>query len=207
MSSPSQQHKKAISGWAREFALVRRELPSREAQDKLQNLWKAVRDALGEQHKEILEIRNLASARQFALPPRPPTSHSVTECREAVSRALEEAAAEIQDASSTVKVLKDIHPQWARDFLIRRYKTPNCVSALGCWICNLQPGHPNGYIKINLRNTTYKPPGASSGERELGIQPWLHQMVVVGKGQGPQLPMTTGAGGHEVSLTPVSCKG
>lgn len=208
MSNPNEQeHRQAVTGWARQFALIRRQLPSRESQDKLQELWRAVRDALGDQHREIIQIRTLALAQSLDLPSRPPTSNSVAECREAVGRALEEAAGEIQDASNTIRVLQNIHPQWVRDFLVRRYKTPNCISPLGCWICNLQPGHPNGYIKINLRNTVYQPPNASGAQRELGIQPWLHQLVVVGKGQGGMLPLTTGAGGYEVSLQTGFCDG
>ena len=201
MSSQSDyQHQQAVIEWARQFALIRRELPTRETQDKLQDLWRAVRDALNEQHHEILEIRSIASAGQLELPPRPLTTSTVAECRKAVEHALEEAAAEVQDASATIGVLKDIPPHWARNFLLRKYKTSSTSdSVLGCWICNLQPGHPNGYIKINLRNTTCNPPGSNSFQPELGIQPWLHQLVIVGKGQGAMLPLTTGTGGYEVS--------
>jgi hypothetical protein len=198
MSSGNQQ----VLQWAREFALVKRELPDRNTQNKLQDLWRQVRDALNEQSREIVTIRSLANSARFPLPPRPPTSDSVEQCRQAVVLAVREAAAEVQNASSTVQVLQTIPPQWASDYLKRKYLTTASVSSLGCWICPLAPAHPNGYIKVNLRNSTC-PTNPNGTERKLGIEPWLHQLAVVGKGEGDMLALTTGAGGYEVRSRPL----
>lgn len=195
--SSQQQHHGTVLQWARQFAIIRASIPE-EQQKSLETLWRSIRQALNTQHAEIDEIRRIAATARFTLPERPPTSNSVEECRAAVGRALDDAAAEVGEASAIAFVLKDLDPSWTRDLVKRLYCTPLTTTKLGCWISKLAPAHPNGYIKVNLRNTPYKPQ-PEQPERKLGIQPFLHQLAIVGKGQGLRLPLTTGAGGYEVS--------
>ena len=183
--------KSSILQWARELALIKRDIPDADRRNRLEQLWNAVRRAMNDQNAEILEIRRIAELGSFALPPRPVTNDSVTEAREALGRALEEAAAEVGATSAVVGTLKDVDPAWALAFLTRKYRSPPRETALGCWITNLTPAHPNGYVKVNLRNTMYR-------DSRLEIQPFLHQLVIVAKGHGKHLPLTA-RGEYEIS--------
>jgi Zinc-binding loop region of homing endonuclease len=191
LASVTPIEKSSILQWARELALIKRDIPDADRRNRLEQLWNAVRKAMNDQNAEILEIRRIAALGSFTLPPRPVTTDSVTEAREALGQALEEAAAEVGATSLVVGRLKNVSPAWAQSLIDRNYRRPPRTTALGCWITNNAPAHPNGYVKVNLRNTYY-------GESKLEIQPFLHQLSVVAKGRGSQLPVTAN-GEYEIS--------
>ncbi len=182
---------RTIIEWARELALIKRVIGDPGDRLRLKRLWGVIRKAMNDQNAEILMIRRIAELGSFTLPPRPVTTDTVTEAREALGFFLEKCAAEVGVTSVVLAKLKDVSPTWAKALLDRNYRSPPLKTALGCWITSSVPAHPNGYVKVNLRNTYY-------GESKLGIQPFLHQLSMVAKGHGPHLALTA-TGDWEVS--------
>ncbi len=59
--------------------------------------------------------------------------------------------------------------------------------------------HPNGYQKINLRNTPQPLGDLTQPGRTIGSQPFVHQIAIVAQGNGPLLRATAEGQGYEVS--------
>lgn len=168
-----------IAEWARRIQLLCTRLPTAERGD-LYQLWRAIRDFL------------TAHVREIQQPSRPSTSNSVMEFRDRVGLLLDQSAVEITNASETIRSIQGLRPGWAQDMVDLHYRIPGetrIVQSTGCCISLKQPSH-KGYHKLNLRNTWYREQGQA--DRLISAQPFLHQLVVVGKGEGLRLPLTSG---------------
>ncbi|KAI9775019.1 MAG: hypothetical protein M1835_005968 [Candelina submexicana] len=67
-------------------------------------------------------------------------------------------------------------------------------TSLGCWQSPSAPGHPNGYVKPNLRNTIIN-------GRKYNIQIWLHQLSLIGAGRHLELKATLKEEGDALGAT------
>ena len=146
------------------------------------SFWKAVRDNLNSLEEEVNELRAQLSGAQT--PVRPTTSASVNALRDAVEQAITGTAQAASDASGTIEAICDLDVVWTMR-LLERYRQQ--TNAINCWISDLAPGHQNGYVKINLRNS----PVPGEPGKKIGVSPWLHQLAVVASGRGPTLRLTT----------------
>lgn len=182
----------------------------REKAPAIHKFWKGVRGALQAQTDEIRQLREaqqtLARDTQSVVPAvRPDTSHSVNQLRLALDDQFDRLVQEADEASNTVEAIIALPQQWVQNYLSQR-RSHSHPSELGCWVSGNRPGHENGYVKLNLRNTTYPAGSARSGL--IGVQPWEHQMTIVGKGEGERLRLATkrtatGRSDYEVSLCPL----
>lgn len=150
--------------------------------------WKAVRDNLNSLEREINELQTQLS-RVTSTPTRPNTSASVNALRDAVEQAIVGTAQVAEDASETIEAICDLDIGWTIE-LLKRYRQR--TNATDCWMSNLAPGHPNGYVKVNLRNS----PVPGNPDEKIGVSPWLHQLAIIASGRGPTLRLTTGAEFH-----------
>jgi hypothetical protein len=123
---------------------------------------------------------------------RPSTSSTVNAMRVEYENALQ-AVGLVEEVSDTVEKIWDLDPSWAEQIL-KQHKSPFLSQTeLGCWLSVNRPSHPNGYSKINLRNT--RRPGRTT--ELIGCQPYLHQLAIVAGGRGVQL-LSTCRGNYEV---------
>lgn len=167
--------------WFGQLRLVMRALPDMDSRQRLAELWRDLRNTIEEQRQ--------APASAVA-PPRPVTSVSVVEMRDALTAALREEAEEVGEQSMTLQTLQGISAAWAATY-IEEVMLPRAVvdESTGCWLSTNAPSHEKGYVKQNLRNTTYYAPVLDA--RKLGINPYVHQLAAVASGQGDLLPLTS----------------
>jgi hypothetical protein len=180
-------------------ALLRTLQPEQVA--KAHEFWRAVRNTIGEQGKEIEELRNrveglqqqqiLAAQALNALPqalvppPRPASSASVYELRRQIDDLFHAQAQQEPDASRTIEVLADLDPAWALRFLEKQIDHSK-PSSLGCWVQGNVPKHDTGYCQVNMRNTTMP-----NSPAKFNIAPFIHQVAVCAKGEGSLLRLTS----------------
>lgn len=119
---------------------------------------------LSEQHISSLQL-NLRQFQQPVLPPvRPATSNSEVGAR-----------IEYELDNTTLPVNPhdfDRIPAALAQATIRFHQANGSTLPLGCWISQNAPSHPNGYVKINYRNTRVD-------GQPLGIQIYLHQLTLI----------------------------
>lgn len=115
--------------------------------------------------------------------PRPTTSDSVDQVRQAISDELVRQSVTLPDTGSTIDEIYALDPAWVEGKLrsLRNQQRP----ALGCWETNIHSGHPSGYKRVNWRNT--KIPGS---RHNFSGMPYLHQLAVVADGNGVLLLRT-----------------
>lgn len=152
--------------------------------------WGEVRRVIRGQEDEIQDLRRrlAQSTASRVLLPRPDTSNSVNDVRAAIDNELQVLAQYAPDASTTIETLVDIPMLWARDYLTR-IRRPNRSGELDCWVSDNAPSHDTGYVKVNLRNTPW--PAGSNKQGYMNVQPYVHQLAMVGKGEGDRLRLTT----------------
>lgn len=137
------------------------------------------------------EVRNLRQQVNTLAQLRPATTETAQDDRFRLRDALEDAGLRAEEGSTTIEVLLSrVTPVFAEQQL-RRLKSfvPTFINDIGCWMSSNVSGHPNGYLKVNLRNTVI------SGSK-LDIQPWAHQLAVVASGEGASLRLTSDGSYH-----------
>jgi hypothetical protein len=150
-----------------------------------QTLSQFLRDTARVFNEEVLRVHTTPAAR-------PSTSSTVNAMRVEYENALQ-AVGLVEEVSDTVEKIWDLDPSWAEQIL-KQHKSPFLSQTeLGCWLSVNRPSHPNGYSKINLRNT--QRPGRTT--ELIGCQPYLHQLAIVAGGRGVQL-LSTCRGNYEV---------
>lgn len=169
----------------------------------LANLWRSVLLSFKGQEAEVDKLRAQLSSAVGAAIPRPATTESVTRARRETSRALEEQAAESEQATITIKTIITLPTEWLEAFLVKRRDskteaaTPNALQ-LGCWMSSGVPSHKD-YGKINWRTTRHPNPPCSS-KRLIGVQPFAHQLAAIVAGDKDKLALTSPGAGYEVRL-------
>ena len=143
--------------------------------------WGAVRQSLGDLEREIDSLRTQVGQSL----PRPATTQSVNVIRDAVDGLLNYESRIAADSSNTVEAIADLPMLWALR-LLERKRSIYDRNSIDCWVSTDAPAHGTGYVKVNLRNTTDPTRGGL-----IGVQPWVHQISIVAKGEGPRLRLTT----------------
>ena len=158
--------------------------------------WGNVRTALQAQAEENSSLRqalqqSLQQQRAAVIPPaiRPDTANSVNQLRFLVDHDLQQLALSVgeDEASATVEKLVSVPFLWARAKLEER-RIP-VSHELGCWESAAAAAHNTGYVKVNLRNTPW--PTGSGRQGFMEMNPFQHQLAIVGKGEAEKLLLTS----------------
>lgn len=171
-----------VERWVEDLQSVLGVLQDMDARRRLTELWRELRNTIEEQRARL-------AAAPGAPPARPATTASVNEMREVLHQTLLAEANEVAEQSKTLETLRNIRPAWARNYILQYMEPSARTNELGCWLSPNAPSSDKGYVKQNLRNTTYYQTGAPP--RKLDINPYVHQLAAVAGGQGGLLPLTS----------------
>ena len=157
----------------------------------MMDFWGVMRGGFDELDDHIrtlqAQVRTLQGAPQPVEADRPSTSGTVNDLRGQLQDALDQDARAQADVSETAENIWDLDPAWVTR-LLKEHRSLARGGPLGCWESNSTAAHPNGYCKINLRNTNR--PGRNPNRIKIGCQPFSHQLAIVAKGLGQSLLIT-----------------
>jgi hypothetical protein len=170
---PSEQ----VRRFAVEIGQILETLPA-DRRRMVSEFWSRLRDAL-KASESLVDALRAQLGRHM---PRPPTTPAVNNARDAVEAVLSHQSRLARDASNTIEGICELDPVWAREYLDGSHPLTNSTN---CWLNGNAAAHPNGYKKINLRNT--RRPGSWGS---IGVQPFAHQLAVVAAWEGHLLRLT-----------------
>jgi hypothetical protein len=150
----------------------------------LEDLWTGVSGSMDDLDLQILEMRANASEYPASTAERPGTSSTVAAQRREEEEGLLLTGPLNPNPSVVVARIWDLDADWTMRYLLALRDPVASRNELDCWASRLRSGHPNGYVKVNLRNT--RRPGAPR-DVVVGCQPYVHQLAVVARGGGAAL--------------------